>query len=252
MFATTRRWISIGLWLCLASCHGSAALAQPTVALSEALSPGEQLQKFHLPPGFEIQLFASEPAIHKPINMTFDSQGRLFVTDTLEYPYPAQEGTVPRDTVKILVDRNFDGTADDITTFVDGLNIPLGVMPIPRGAIVYGIPSIFRCLDTDGDGKTDTREVLYGDFGHRDTHGMVNSFTRGLDGWLYACHGFSNTSSPQGSDGRAITMNSGNTFRMRLDGSRLETFTRGQVNPFGLAFDPLGNLFSADCHTMPI
>ena len=26
----------------------------------------------------------------------------------------------------------------------------------------------------------------------------------------------------------------------------------GQVNPFGLAFDPLGNLYSADCHSRPV
>jgi putative heme-binding domain-containing protein len=239
-------------WLFSGVLFAPRAFAQPTVAPTEALSPAEELKRFHLPPGFEIQLFASEPAIHKPINLSFDNQGRLFVTDTVEYPYPAQEGAVPRDTVKILVDRNFDGTADDITTFVDRLNIPLGVMPIARGTIVYTIPAVMRCLDTDGDGKTDTRETLYSQFGHRDTHGMVNSFTRGLDGWLYACHGFSNTSSPQGADGQGITMNSGNTFRMRLDGSHLEYFTHGQVNPFGLAFDPLGNLYSADCHTMPI
>ncbi len=226
--------------------------AQPTVAPSEALSADEELQKFHLPPGFEIQLFASEPAIHKPMNLTFDNQGRLFITDTVEYPYPAKEGTTPRDTVKILVDRDGDGRADEITTFVDQLNIPLGVMPIPQGVVVYSIPSVMRCLDTDGDGKVDTRQQLYGTFGHRDTHSMVNSFTRGLDGWLYACHGFSNDSSPQGANGQGITMNSGNTFRMRFDGSRMEYFTHGQVNPFGLAFDPLGNLFSADCHTLPI
>jgi putative heme-binding domain-containing protein len=222
------------------------------VAPTDALSPAEQQQRFHLPPGFEIQLFASEPAIHKPMNMTFDAAGRLFVTDTLEYPYPAKEGAAARDTVKILVDRNLDGAAEEVTTFVEGLNIPLGVMPIPGGAVVYGIPSVVRCLDTDGDGQADTRDVLYTHFGHRDTHGMVNSFTRGLDGWLYACHGFANDSAPQGSDGHTIRMNSGNTFRMRLDGSRVEYFTHGQVNPFGLAFDPLGNLYSADCHTMPI
>ncbi len=227
-------------------------LAQPLVAPSEALSPAEEQAKFHLPPGFEIQLVASEPAIHKPINLTFDSAGRLFVTDTLEYPYRAKDGATPRDTVKILVDRDQDGTAEEITTFVDGLNIPLGVMPIKNGVIVYSIPSIMRCTDTDGDGKADKRESLYGTFEARDTHGMVNSFTYGLDGWLYACHGFANTSSPQGSDGQKITMNSGNTFRMKLDGSHLEYFTHGQVNPFGLAFDPLGNLYSADCHTMPI
>ena len=32
-------------------------------------------------------------------------------------------------------------------------------------------------------------------------------------------------------------MNSGNTYRFRLDGSRIEQFTHGQVNPFGLCFD---------------
>ena len=230
----------------------AAAMAQPLVAPSEALTPQEQQKKFHLPPGFEIQLFAADPDIHKPINLSFDSQGRLWVTDTQEYPYPAKPGSTPRDTVKVLADRNFDGRADEITTFVDGLNIPLGVMPIPDGVIVYSIPAVTRCLDTNGDGKADTRDTLYANFESRDTHGMVNSFTRGLDGWLYACHGFANTSNPEGSDHQRITMNSGNTFRMRLDGSHLEYFTHGQVNPFGLSFDPLGNLYSADCHTMPI
>jgi putative heme-binding domain-containing protein len=224
----------------------------PLVAPSEALTPAEQQKLFHLPPGFEIQLFASEPAIHKPMNITFDAAGRLFVTDTLEYPYPAKKGSVPRDTVKILADRDLDGAADEITTFVDGLNIPLGVQPIPGGVIVYGIPEVMRCLDKDGDGKAETREPLYQGFGFRDTHGMVNSFTRGLDGWLYACHGFSNDSQPQGADGQGIAMNSGNTFRMRLDGGHIEYVTHGQVNPFGLAFDPLGNMYTADCHTLPV
>ena len=228
------------------------AWAQPLVAPGEVLTPEEQQQKFHLRPGFEIQLVASEPQIYKPINLSFDPAGRLFITDTLEYPYPAAEDSVPRDTVKVLVDHDGDGRAEDISTLVDRLNIPLGVMPISRGVIVYSIPAVLRCLDTDGDSRIDTREPLYERFEYRDTHGMVNSFTRGLDGWLYSCHGFANTSSPRGGDGQSITMNSGNTFRMRLDGSHLEYFTHGQVNPFGLAFDPLGNLYSADCHTMPI
>ena len=47
-------------------------------------------------------------------------------------------------------------------------------------------------------------------------------------------------------------MNSGNTYRMKADGSHAEYFTHGQVNPFGLAFDPLGNLYSSDCHSRPV
>ncbi len=125
------------------------------MAPSKALTPAEQQTKFHLPPGFEIELVASEPAIHKPMNISFDSQGRLWVTDTLEYPYPVPEGTPGRDTVKILRFTDGDSAADEITTFVDGLNIPLGVMPVPDGVVVYTIGAILHCTDADGDGKAD-------------------------------------------------------------------------------------------------
>src|SRR5436309_3543259 len=91
-----------------------------------------------------------------------------------------------------------------------------------------------------------------GTFGFGDTHGMTSNFTWGFDGWVYACHGFSNTSTIKAKDGSSVTMNSGNTYRMKADGSHVEQFTHGQVNPFGLCFDPLGNLYSADCHTKPI
>jgi len=47
-------------------------------------------------------------------------------------------------------------------------------------------------------------------------------------------------------------MSSGNTYRMKPDGSHAEYVTHGQVNPFGLAFDPLGNLYSCDCHSRPV
>jgi glucose/arabinose dehydrogenase len=81
---------------------------------------------------------------------------------------------------------------------------------------------------------------------------MNSSFRRGFDGWLYATHGFNNNSTVRGKDGSEIKMNSGNTYRVRLDGSRVEQHTFGQVNPFGLCFDPLGNLYSADCHSSPV
>ena len=81
---------------------------------------------------------------------------------------------------------------------------------------------------------------------------MTNAFTWGFDGWVYACHGYANDSTVQGKDKRPIAMNSGNTYRMRPDGSHAEYFTHGQVNPFGLAFDPLGNLYSCDCHSRPV
>jgi putative heme-binding domain-containing protein len=228
----------------------------PDIAPAGPKTPEEELKTFTLPPHFEIQLVASEPDIHKPMNMNFDDRGRLWVTESVEYPFPAKEGAKPRDAVKILEDFGPDGKARKITTFADGLNIPIGVLPLPgakpQDALVYSIPKIYRLRDTEGKGKADQRDAFYGDVGHDDTHGMTNSFTWGFDGWVYACHGFKNTSTIKGSTGQAITMNSGNVYRFRPDGRHLEQITHGQVNPFGLCFDPLGYLYSCDCHSQPI
>ena len=223
------------------------------IAQTKPLKPLDEKKKFHLPPGFDIELVAAEPDLFKPMNLAFDERGRLWVTDTLEYPIPVRGKGKPRDSVKILEDFGPDGRARKITTFADGLNIPIGVLPLSTSqAIVYSIPNVLLLTDTNGDGRADQRKVLLNTFGTRDTHGMTNNFTWGFDGWIYACHGFSNTSTVVGTDGSKITMQSGNVYRFKPDGSHVEYFTHGQVNPFGLAFDPLGNLYSSDCHTKPI
>ncbi|MCA9132973.1 MAG: c-type cytochrome, partial [Planctomycetales bacterium] len=43
-----------------------------------------------------------------------------------------------------------------------------------------------------------------------------------------------------------------NTFRFRQDGSRIEHFTHGQVNPFGMTSDEWGHWYTADCHSKPL
>ncbi|MEX0586544.1 MAG: hypothetical protein WD176_07870, partial [Pirellulales bacterium] len=125
-----------------------SALGQPLVAPTEALSPAEQQKRFHLPPGFEIQLVAAEPDVRKPMNLAFDDQGRLVVTQSVEYPFAAKPDAVPRDTVKRYSDFAADGRARKVETLVDKLNIPIGVLPVRDGdrdgAIVYSIPEIYR------------------------------------------------------------------------------------------------------------
>lgn len=217
------------------------------------LSPTEEQQSFHLPPGFSIELFASEPQIAKPMNMAWDARGRLWVTSTREYPYPAAAGAPAGDTIQILEDSDGDGRADKSTTFADGLNIPIGLLPVKDGVICFSIPNLWLLRDTDGDDHVDERVLLLGPFDtSRDTHGMVNSLTRGQDGWIYACHGFNNQSVVTAADGSRVQLTSGNTFRFREDGSRIEQFTSGQVNPFGITRDEWGNWYSADCHSKPL
>ena len=315
---------------------------------TEALSPAEEQARLTVPEGFEVQLFASEPMIDKPINLAFDTRGRLWVSSTAEYPYSADksrwaddQGTRvqgSRDAIKILEDSNGDGRADKVTVFADGLNIPTGVLPWHKpehkaGCIAWSIPNLWYFADTDGDDKADVREILFGPLGYeKDTHGMCSSFRLGLDGWVYATHGFNNSStfrvrrpasadaandrstdfadsadaakvgsadfadstdaakagSADSTDGKRpsgpsadptatsersaksadlhppseksaapvpsadLELHSGNVFRFKPDGSAVEVWTRGQVNPFGLAWDRYGHLYSADCHSSPV
>ena len=255
-----RRGIMLGLGCVLAIVGQGLSFGQgpggkppELVASTEPLTPEQERAALHLPPGFEIQLVASEPEIQKPMNLAFDAKGRLWVTSSVEYPFPANAGSAGRDRVTILDDFDANGRARRFTTFASGLNIPIGVLPIrPNQALVHSIPNLYLMTDDDGDGRADRQEIAYSAIGFRDTHGMASSFTWGNDGWIYGTHGFANDSTLAGRDGESIQLNSGNTYRLRADGSHVEQWTWGQVNPFGLAFSERGDLFSADCHSRPI
>jgi putative heme-binding domain-containing protein len=263
--------------------RGDAPDARPRPAV-------DQLARFHLPPGFAIQLVAAEPDLGKPLNLAFDAAGRLWVTTTRHYPWPARTDALGRPIAdftrdwednhlafrglvrppepetqardQLIVLSAFDpvtGRAGRAEVFADGLNIPVGVTPLPRApgsrgdaVIVHSIPGIWRLEDTDGDGRADRRELLYSGFGFKDTHGMASSFTPWLDGWIYATHGFANRSEIRDLSGRVTKLESGNTFRFRADGSRLEPWAHGQTNPFGLAFDARGDVYTADSHSKPV
>jgi len=240
------------LGLVSASRRGDRADLPPGASTDSSWrSPEAERAALHVPPGFEVQLVAAEPEIDKPMNLAFDARGRLWVTHSREYPIAASPGA-GRDRVSILEDTNGDGRADRFTTFADSLNIPIGIAPMRDGAIVYSIPNVYRMIDRDGDGRADERRVLYGPFDHDDTHGMVNSLLRSYDGWIHAGHGFSNRSTVAGTDGDSIRMTSGNTFRFRDDGTRVEQLTWGRVNPFGMFVDRFGYFYSSDSHTKPI
>jgi putative heme-binding domain-containing protein len=242
-------------WICLlvlSALGPRCGWAQPLVAETPPLSPAEERTKLHLPPGFEIQLVAEEPQIHKPMNLKFDARGRLWVTHSLEYPFAAKNDEQARDAISVLSDFGPDGKARSVRRFAEHLNIPIGVLPLnDQESLAWSVPNIYRLKDADGDGLAEDKTIVFGPFGVVDLHGDQNAFTRWIDGWVYANHGFNNDSHVKrgGVGEEVLHMNSGNTYRFRADGSAIEQFSWGQVNPFGLSFDPLGDLYSADCHS---
>src|ERR1043165_2289927 len=103
-------------------------------------SPQEALTKMKVPDGFKVDLVASEPDVVNPIGMSFDDRGRIWITESIEYPRkPAGPG---RDRVKVLEDADGDGRADKVTVFAEGLNIPTGVAVGYGGVWVLNAPDL--------------------------------------------------------------------------------------------------------------
>ena len=154
------------------------------------LSPEEALKSFRLPPGFRIELVASEPMIEAPVAISFDEQGRMFVVEMRGYMRD-MEGTTekePLGRIALLTDTNGDGRMDKASAFLDNLVMPRGVMAVKGGAFVAEPPNLFFCRDTKGNGIADEKTLVatdFGTFGGQPEH-MANTPTWAMDNRVYA------------------------------------------------------------------
>ena len=208
-----------------------------------ALSPQESLTHLRVPPGFQVELVAHEPDLVNPVAMCFDERGRIWVCESLEYP--RRSAGVGRDRVKVFEDTNGDGTADKMTVFAEGLNIPSAIAVGHGGVWVANSPDILFLKDTDGDDRADTREVIVTGFGRTDTHELPNSFTWGPDGWLYGLNGVFNQSHVS-HQGREHVFNAA-MFRLHPRTHEFELWAEGTSNPWGIALNERGSAFISAC-----
>src|SRR5262249_11131153 len=65
-------------------------------------TPKESLALMKLPEGFKVERVAGEPTLIKPIAMTTDARGRLWVVETRSYPRWLPAGKKGRDRILIL------------------------------------------------------------------------------------------------------------------------------------------------------
>jgi putative membrane-bound dehydrogenase-like protein len=210
---------------------------------NEAYNPQEAIQAMSLPDGFQAELVVGEPELVNPIAMTFDERGRLWVTESLEYP--RREAGPGRDRIKIFEDTTGDGQFDSVKIFAEGLNIPSGIAVGYGGVWVANSPDLLFMQDLDGDDRADKVEVVVTGFGRDDTHELPNSLTWGPDGYLYGLNGVFNYCTIE-QDGKVHKFTCA-MFRVDPETRQFEVFAEGTSNPWGIAFDDRGEAFVSAC-----
>jgi putative membrane-bound dehydrogenase-like protein len=146
-----------------------------------ALPPDKAVETYHVAEGFQVQLFASEPQIQNPTDMTVDAYGRVYVTEMIGYPLEMNH----TGKVKVLLDSDGDGVMDSSVTFADQLMFPNGVMPWKGGILVTDAPYVVYFKDMDGDNRADVRDTLLVGFDLSNPQINVNNPVYGLDNWIY-------------------------------------------------------------------
>jgi len=222
-------------------------LALLQVAQPEPLTPEQTVAQLKVPDGFSVKLFAGEPDVKQPISFCFDDRGRLWVAENYSYPKWTPEG---KDRILIFEDTDGDGHFDRRTVFCEGLTMITGLEVGFGGAWVVAPPRLLFIPDKDGDDKPDGPPVtLLDGFGNQGGHNIVNGFTWGPDGWLYAGHGRTSISDlgPPGTPPDKRIHFDGGVWRYHPTRHVFEAWCDGTTNPWGVAFDDHGQAIITTC-----
>lgn len=241
-------------------------LATLTYPPGGPLSPMDSLKTLKVHPDFKVDLIAAEPLVSKPLNIDWDEKGRLWVVESVEYPEGRKGGgpesmysnwqrdtNLPKppavtrpgqDRVSWLEDTDGDGVMDKKHVFAEDLDLATSFCFYKDGIIVAQPPEILLLRDTNKDGKADSRQVLYTGLGTADTHSVMNNLRWGLDGWVYATHGYSASQKVTSGDGKTDfgAIGSG-IVRFKPDGSRIEMLSAKSGNCWGVDITSDGEFF---------
>ncbi|CAL1517792.1 PVC-type heme-binding CxxCH protein [Chitinophaga sp. MM2321] len=213
------------------------------------LSGQEALSKLKVPAGYKIELFASEeqfPDLAKPMQMSFDNKGRLWVAVMPSYPHYKPGDAKPNDKIIIFEDTDGDGKADKQTVFADHLHLPIGFEIAAEGVYVAQGTNLKLLTDTDGDDKTDKTEILLSGFDDHDTHHSSHAFTTDPSGAIYSGEGVFLQTHVETSYGTVHASNGG-FYRYDPRRRKLERTAQLSIpNPWGITFDDWGQPFFAE------
>ncbi len=219
------------------------------VKLQAPLSPQDSMRYVQVPADFELQLFAAEPDVVKPIYVAWDERGRAWVIEARDYPHGlVNEGLPGESFIKICEDTDGDGKADKFTVFADKLNLATSLVFANGGVIVSEARHMLFLKDTNGDDKADVREAMLPGWGTGDTHAMQSNLARGFDNWLYGAVGYSNF---RGKVGGAELQFGQGVYRFKADGSALQFLHQFNNNTWGFGLNAAGDVFGSTANGHP-
>ena len=156
---------------------------------SPPLSPAEALKRFAMPPGYRVELVASEPLVQDPVMIDWDGEGRMWVVEMPGYmpDINAKGEHDPIGKIVVLEDTNNDGRMDKRTVFQDGLVLARWLKVLGRGVLVAEPPNLWLFEDTNGDLRADRRELVTKEYGRREgnVEHNANSLLWALDNNIY-------------------------------------------------------------------
>ena len=247
---------------------GLPAWPKAEIKKESPLPPEDQRASFTVPPGFTVELVASEEqGVNKPITVAWDRHGRMWTMTATEYPVDANENQAAaedlyarggKDRILIFDEPSKPGPLTP-RVFAEGLAIPLGIQPLADGVLVQHGSQIRKYQDTNGDGRADTHTVILEGFGIQDSHLFPHQFERTPGDWIYLAQGLFNYSKVRRPDGSPfacgateIVFNQCKLARFKADGSAFEILTRGPNNIWGLVPARTGETFAQEANDQGI
>lgn len=203
----------------------------------------EAISHMTVPPGCKVNLFASEeqfPELIKPVQMNWDTKGRLWVAAWRNYPERTPDSKVG-DSILIFEDVDGDGKADKCTHFIDNLNCPTGFQFYKDGILLMQAPDLLFVRDTDGDGKADSVERVMMGLDSADSHHTTNSMVLDPGGAVYLSDGVFHRTQAESAYGPVLNEDAA-IYRYEPRTGKFETYIAyGFANPHGRVFDYWGN-----------
>ena len=195
--------------------------------------------------GLKVNLFASEkefPDLAKPVQMSFDTKGRLWVAVLADLSaLEAQGGDERQDPDPGRHRRRRQGRPP-CTVFADRPALPDRLRDCATAACSSAqAPDLMLLKDTNGDDQADCRERVISGLDSADTHHTSNSFRLDPGGALYFQEGTFHHSQVETPYGPPVRLANAGVFRYEPRTQKFEVYvTYGFANPHGHVVRPLG------------